>query len=87
MKTKMRNCPRCHGKGQVRTDERCEYCDGNKRVSSAFVKWDDLRSDRLVRVSARVDRDLDYLREKMVDEKMFAWDKDNPRPRKYEKKN
>ncbi len=50
-----------------------------------FVKWHDARSDRLVKVSARVDIDLEYRREQMVGEKMTAWDKDNPRPRKYEK--
>ena len=82
---RMRNCPKCHGEGHRGHAGRCGFCHGNKRVSSEFVKWHDARSDRLVKVSARVDIDLEYRREQMVGEKMTAWDKDNPRPRKYEK--
>ncbi len=86
---RMRNCPKCHGTGRDgpagRINPRCGFCHGNKRVSSDFVKWSDQRADQVVKQSARIDIDLEYRREQMLKDKMTMWDKDNPRPRKYEK--
>ncbi len=77
-----RNCPQCHGWGFCGHAGRCGFCGGKKKVSSEFIKWDTAWEKKWLKTKLKLEEQI----LEQVRCVMEAWEKKNPKPRKFPKK-
>ncbi len=69
---KTRNCPQCYGNGFITIGHRhpkCGYCNGKKRVTSEYVKWEISRS----KFYDKLDEQLQAIIELKRETAMLKW--------------
>ncbi|KKN99018.1 hypothetical protein LCGC14_0142630 [marine sediment metagenome] len=81
---KIRNCPECYGQGKTRLGHRsvrCGYCNGKKKLTSEFVKWDDKKHKQRLKIVQKLKEQM----EAEIKTGLLQWENKNPKPRKFQK--
>lgn len=80
---RMRNCPKCYGKGRGGHAGKCGFCHGKKKVTSEYCQWFSKREKYEKKISEQLWDDLEFDYGQRHKVKMEIFDKKHPKPKKF----